>query len=465
MSAKTSNAPQTHEADHKRPTVKPAATKSVTLTLPTPLESLQRAMADPRLARSADMLALQRSAGNRAVSRLIQTKLAVGPAGDRYEQEADRVAQQVMSMPAPAQKQSTVQRQGEEEEIQMKPLAATITPLVQRQEDEEELQTKPIAQRAPEEEEEVQMKSLVQRQEDEEELQMKPLVQRQEDEEELQLKPLMQRQEDEEEIQTQPIVQRASEDEKEVPVQMKRQVQRLGEGGFEVDGAFEQRLATSRGGGTPLPAPVRKFMEPRFGADFSNVRVHTGGESAQLNRSVSAQAFTVGKDIYLGAGKDDVTSSAGKELLAHELTHVVQQTGLMQRQTIPVLATQGARVIQRTWEHTVEHAVTIRDNIRLYPDRLAHIIEEHALSGGAGRGKVSRFNTDNVAFIESYVRNTIKFGTVKLGPRGAYDFECNFAGPIGTTNDGKSSSRVRVVVVQATAKNDNVGKVQTGYPI
>jgi hypothetical protein len=124
-------------------------------------------------------------------------------------------------------------------------------------------------------------------------------------------------------------VQRVEEEEE---LQMKPEVQRASSGaGFEVEGEFEQQLAASRGGGSPLPSEVRSFMEPRFGADFSGVRLHTGGESAQLNRSVSAQAFTLGQDIYLGEGKDDLESAQGKELLAHELTHTIQQTGGIQR--------------------------------------------------------------------------------------------------------------------------------------
>jgi hypothetical protein len=75
-------------------------------------------------------------------------------------------------------------------------------------------------------------------------------------------------------------------------------------------------------------------MEPRFGADFSSVRLHADSEAADLNRQVSAQAFTLGRDIYLGAGKTDVTSDSGKHLLAHELTHVVQQGGALVRKPI-----------------------------------------------------------------------------------------------------------------------------------
>ncbi|HEY9649415.1 MAG TPA: DUF4157 domain-containing protein [Coleofasciculaceae cyanobacterium] len=85
---------------------------------------------------------------------------------------------------------------------------------------------------------------------------------------------------------------------------------------------LESCLNASKGGGSPLAPEVRAFMEPRFGADFSSVRVHAGGEAVQMNQELGAQAFTYGSDIYFGAGK----SSGNNELTAHELTHVVQQT-------------------------------------------------------------------------------------------------------------------------------------------
>jgi hypothetical protein len=66
---------------------------------------------------------------------------------------------------------------------------------------------------------------------------------------------------------------------------------------------FEQRLNQSRGGGSPLPDQTRDFMEPRFGADFSGVRVHTDGESVQMNRELQAQAFTHGQDMYFWGGE------------------------------------------------------------------------------------------------------------------------------------------------------------------
>ena len=79
------------------------------------------------------------------------------------------------------------------------------------------------------------------------------------------------------------------------------------------------------GGGSPLPDAVRSDMELRLGHDFSDVRVHTDHAADQSARSVSAQAYTVGNDVVFQRDTYDPTSTAGKTMLAHELTHVVQQ--------------------------------------------------------------------------------------------------------------------------------------------
>jgi len=175
----------------------------------------------------------------------IQTKLTVGAPGDTYEQEADRVASQVMSMSAPPDSSASVQRQLE-----------TNNP-------------KQIWQRAQS---------------------IKPVVQ-------TRIDPR---------VQMGQMVQRAAQIE-----------------GNQASGDLESRLNASKGGGSPLSEGVRGFMEPRFGADFSGVRVHTGGEAVQMNQELGAQAFTHGSDVYFGDGK----SPGNNELTAHELTHVVQQTG------------------------------------------------------------------------------------------------------------------------------------------
>lgn len=90
-------------------------------------------------------------------------------------------------------------------------------------------------------------------------------------------------------------------------------------------------IHSSMSGGAPLSDNVRHFMEPRFGADFSQVRVHAGDEAAQLSADLNAHAFTVGNHIYFGRNQYQPDSASGKELIAHELTHTVQQGGSSQR--------------------------------------------------------------------------------------------------------------------------------------
>ena len=82
-----------------------------------------------------------------------------------------------------------------------------------------------------------------------------------------------------------------------------------------------------RSSGRPLGDTTRSFMESQFGYDFGSVRVHTDAKAAASARSVNALAYTVGSDIILGAGAPAQETSAGQKLLAHELTHVVQQSG------------------------------------------------------------------------------------------------------------------------------------------
>ncbi|HYO89005.1 MAG TPA: DUF4157 domain-containing protein, partial [Candidatus Limnocylindrales bacterium] len=177
----------------------------------------------------------------------------------------------------------------------------------------------------------------VQREGEEEELQMKrdPDLQRQEDEDELQMKrdPDLQRQEEEEEIQMKrspEIVQRMALGEED-EMQMKR-IQRAADepdlmGSFDVAGDLEGQIQSQKSGGQALDSGDQQFFESRFGQDFSDVKVHTGGESDSVNRSIGARAFTNGSDVFMRGGEYNPGSSGSRELLAHELTHVVQQTG------------------------------------------------------------------------------------------------------------------------------------------
>ncbi|GIV84415.1 MAG: hypothetical protein KatS3mg052_1422 [Candidatus Roseilinea sp.] len=177
---------------------------------------------------------LQRRVGNRAMNRLIQAKLIVGPADDPYEREAERVAAQIVSGGVTASEVSAPQ---EPAEVQAMPAAPAVGPA-----------------------------------------------------------------------------------------------------GGEAPPEVERALAANRGAGAPLPQPTRATMEQHFGVDLSAVRVHTGPQAEQLNRQLGAQAFTWGNDIYMGAGKYNPATQAGQRLLAHELTHVVQQAGGARRQVRRLMA-------------------------------------------------------------------------------------------------------------------------------
>jgi hypothetical protein len=97
--------------------------------------------------------------------------------------------------------------------------------------------------------------------------------------------------------------------------------------------------------GQPLDADTRAYMEPRFGANFSQVRVHTNTHAAWTASSINAKAFTVGRDITFAAGQYAPHTGEGQRLLAHELTHVVQQGN-------------GANVMQRRRSHRRIHGQT-----------------------------------------------------------------------------------------------------------
>lgn len=96
-------------------------------------------------------------------------------------------------------------------------------------------------------------------------------------------------------------------------------------GGTEVNPELESRVSGLNGKGSPLPDQDREFFESRMGADFSGVRVHTNSGAAQLSQDLNARAFTVGGDIAFGEGEYQPGSTDGRKLLAHELTHTVQQ--------------------------------------------------------------------------------------------------------------------------------------------
>lgn len=94
---------------------------------------------------------------------------------------------------------------------------------------------------------------------------------------------------------------------------------------------ISSEIQSTKGSGNVMSDSTKSFMESRFGADFSNVKIHTGNYASQLSKDLNAQAFTVGNNIYFNEGKYSPDSFAGKHLLAHELTHTLQQSGFIQR--------------------------------------------------------------------------------------------------------------------------------------
>jgi hypothetical protein len=295
-----------------RAATQPAAQKSRRIS--TPL-LLQRVYADPSSLTAIDVKHLQRTVGNRATIGLLarstglQAKFRLGPAGDQYEQEADRVAQQVVRQVDDPQ---SVQRQSlEEEELQMKPLARNGSALQRKNESRPKMV---FAKSSKEMSRQPKPATTIRR------VQRTPnpqftkgmFVQRQEEEEELQMKPLH------------------------------------GPEGGDVEQSVERQIQTARGGGRPMDDHVRSSMEQGFGADFSGVRVHTGGQADALNRSLNAKAFTVGNDVFFGKGQYNPDSSGGRQLLAHELTHTVQQGAAgVQRQLGPTHNANAEGTVQR----------------------------------------------------------------------------------------------------------------------
>lgn len=101
----------------------------------------------------------------------------------------------------------------------------------------------------------------------------------------------------------------------------------IGAQGGQLDGITENAIESARAGGQPLDEGTRSTMEGAFGADFSGVRVHDDQRAGELSMRIQARAFTVGSDIFFSGGVPDVSSRSGQELLAHELTHTIQQSG------------------------------------------------------------------------------------------------------------------------------------------
>ncbi len=245
-----------------------------------------------------------------------QARLTIGQPDDEYEQEADHVADQVMRMPDP-KLQRQPENEEEEEMLQAKPLADQITPLVQRQEEHSEDEEEPVQAKAmPGQTPDIQRicpeceKETAQRQ---------PM-----EEEEEELQPGY----DQEPEESTPIMESVpTRDAGELGGEEEELLQLKSDTGVvpQVTSGIARDIHSIKGSGQPLSKSERAFFEPRFGIDFSQVRVHSDSRAASLAKSLNARAFTIGRDVIFGVGQFSPGSRSEKQLLAHELTHVLQQ--------------------------------------------------------------------------------------------------------------------------------------------
>lgn len=345
------------------------------------------------------LLGLQRSIGNHAVQRLmrsplIQTKLQMSKPGDPSEQEADRVADSVMRMPqaeeGEAEKKATEEK---EETVATKLIVQRAVPAAVREDDDEEekvaakLDTGLPEKEGEGERETVATKlatdSTLQRQSrrDEEEkeetspttLPIKRQTEEEEEQEKVQPKSLSSQLPHSLLVHSVPSVQRlcteCDDEKQQIEGPSGGVVHRKTAGQTPaptVTSSVASRIHAMNSGGSPLPNTTRAFFEPRFGVDFSQVRVHADSRAAEIANSLNARAFTVGSSIAFGAGRYSPHSDEGRHLLAHELTHVVQQSGEQQPRTTTGPGLQKAPVslvsptIQRQGDGT-DHLTSLRE--------------------------------------------------------------------------------------------------------
>lgn len=139
-------------------------------------------------------------------------------------------------------------------------------------------------------------------------------------------------------------------DDSEEKLEEEKRIQRKGKAKPLISNALEQRLSASAGSGQGLPESVQMQMENSFGASLDRVRIHANRDAGEISRSLNAEAFTYGNDIYFGANRYNPATNSGIELLAHELTHTLQQTGIRRK------------LIQRRGGATAGH-LSIKSNV------------------------------------------------------------------------------------------------------
>jgi Domain of unknown function (DUF4157) len=148
--------------------------------------------------------------------------------------------------------------------------------------------------------------------------------------------------------------------------------------GGRVPPAISSAIRRARGGGRSLERGLREQMGTRLGYDFRGVRIHDASEASDLNRLLGARAFTIGSDIFFGQGAYDPDSPRGRELIAHELIHVVQQGG------DTVMGPEGAMIVRPAGDLLEQEADAMAGPIAGLERRSSSLSPERRIARGAG---------------------------------------------------------------------------------
>src|SRR5437588_9434715 len=232
---------------------------------------------------------------------VLQPKLRVSEPNDKYEREADHVADRVMKSPAPSAGTGAPAARVRAEDERKPALQREKT----EKDDDKKAQTYSL-QREAKKEEEPSHKTSLQREktEKDDEHAKAPALQRAQKEDETKKTPVVQRKEagqkkDEEKSETSSMQRKKGDEDEHVQHKGGKRRRRP-----EITPDFESDLKQMRrAGGQPLPDSLRAFLEPRFGRSLSDIRVHVGRDAAELAGEANARAFTVGKHIVFGAGE------------------------------------------------------------------------------------------------------------------------------------------------------------------
>ncbi|WP_010521970.1 eCIS core domain-containing protein [Aquimarina agarivorans] len=262
-------------------------------------------------------------------STRVQSKLTIGKPNDKYEKEADATADKVIQRLSEVNT-TLISRFGGNGAVQSKCNHCEQEDKIQKKEEQDDLSTidaevpqKPIFEsngESPEVHTKFETTPVVQKvamaEATDKEIQEK-------EEEVSEETPQLQKKEKEKSPEEEPPI-RLKEEEQTLPeVQAKSEES-------TTSSNLESQLNSSKGGGSSLPSATQESMGSAMGADFSGVRVHTDSNAVQMNQDLGAQAFTHGSDIYFNEGKYNTNTTAGNHLLAHELTHTVQQGAAIQ---------------------------------------------------------------------------------------------------------------------------------------